>query len=132
MLRRHFRMIAATAGLALFSVQVPAQTPQDAPTGNAATADKILITYNALPETGNFEVIGPIYATKRWFGGAEAVTRSLGEQARALGANAVVDFKVWWAPAFPVPAAPHGKGIAVKVNDTALLKSLVDDASSWE
>lgn len=129
MLNRHIRTVLAIAGLTLLSLQVQAQAAPETP---AAGPEKVLITYNILPESGNFEVIGPIYATKRWFGGADVVTKSLGEQARALGANAVVDFKLWWAPAFPVPAAPHGKGIAVKVNDQALLQKLVDDASYWE
>lgn len=129
MLNRHLRTMLAIAGLALFSLHSQAQNASEAP---APGSEKVLITYNTLPESGNFEVVGPIYATKRWFGGADVVTKSLGEQARALGANAVVDFKLWWAPAFPVPAAPHGKGIAVKVNDQALLKTLVDDASYWE
>lgn len=94
--------------------------------------DKILVTFNQLPPEGAYQVIGPISVYKRWFGGTGAAMTLLGEKARSLGANAVVETRVWLAPAFPAQVAPHGSGIAVRIDDPVLLHALADEASSWE
>lgn len=95
-------------------------------------AGKVLVTFNQLPASGDFEVIGPISVYKRWFGGTGAAMQLLGQKAREIGANAVVESRVWLAPAFPAQVAPHGSGIAVRIRDAKILEALVDEASSWE
>ena len=104
-------------------------------TGSAGThtmQEKVLVTFNALPVEGEFRVIGPINVHSRWFGSTSKSAQLLADKARSMGANAVVSSRVWLAPAFPVFAAPHGSGIAVRIHDNALLNSLADAASSWQ
>jgi len=102
----------------------------------ASTSDiqsgRVLVTFNALPPDGGYEVIGPISVYKRWFGGLATARRLLADRARELGANAVVESRLWLAPAFPAQVAPHGSGIAVRVTHPEVLQNLVDEASSWE
>jgi hypothetical protein len=110
----------------------PSQSDNAAPTTSGEHAGKVLVTFNQLPASGDYEIIGPISVFKRWFGGTGASMQLLGQKARELGANAVVESRVWLAPAFPAQVAPHGSGIAVRIRDIKILEALVDEASSWE
>lgn len=93
---------------------------------------RTLVTFNSLPPKGDYEVIGRIEVYSRWFGSTRKAMTLLGEKARSLGANAVVETGVWLAPAFPATVAPHGTGIAVRINDLQLLEKLADASSTWE
>jgi hypothetical protein len=122
-------IVATTVAMA----QTTAATQEASGTSiQAIPENKVLVTFNPLPPEGAYEVIGPISVFKRWFGGTGAAMTLLGEKARSLGANAVVESKVWLAPAFPAQVAPHGSGIAIRVKDPALLKALADAESTWE
>lgn len=116
---------AATYGNPLHNI--PSQGPS-ATTLNTRT----LVTTKALPAQGDFEVLGQIEVYSRWFGGTQKAKALLGQRAKELGANAVFESQVWLAPAFPATVAPHGRGIAVRINDLQLLEKLADSASSWE
>lgn len=128
----HALLLLACLGLCSPSIYADSVSETPAQVSSEARSDKILVTFNALPAAGNFEVLGPIYVFKRWFGGTGAAMSLLGEKARSMGANAVVESSVWLAPAFPAQVAPHGKGIAVRVNDPKLLQALADESSTWE
>ncbi len=93
---------------------------------------KTLVTFNSLPAQGDFEILGRIEVYSRWFGSTRKAMTMLGEKARSMGANAVVQVGVWQAPAFPATVAPHGTGIAVHIKDLQLLEKLADSSSSWE
>lgn len=93
---------------------------------------RTLVTLNALPAEGDYEVIGRIEVYSRWFGSTRKAMTLLGEKARSMGANAVVEATIWQAPAFPATVAPHGTGIAVRINDHQLLEKLADSSSTWE
>lgn len=93
---------------------------------------RTLVTFNSLPAEGDYEVIGRIEVYSRWFGTPRKAMALLGEKARSMGANAVVETGVWLAPAFPATVAPHGTGIAVRINDHQLLERLADSSSTWE
>lgn len=93
---------------------------------------KVLISYKDLPPEGSYEVIGPVHVHKRWFGDLDSAKKLLAAAARDMGANAVLETRVWLAPAFPLPAAPHGRGVAVRIRDTFLLEELTDQYSTWE
>lgn len=105
-----------------------------APSGPTAHMlnNKTLVTFNRLPAQGDFEILGRIDVHSRWFGSTGKAMTLLAEKARSLGANAVVEASVWLAPAFPATAAPHGTGIAVRINDHQLLEKLADSSSTWE
>jgi hypothetical protein len=104
------------------------------PQGPSATTlnTRTLVTTKALPAEGDFEVLGQIDVYSRWFGHASKARKLLAEKAKGLGANAVFESQVWLAPAFPATVAPHGRGIAVRINDYQLLEKLADSAGSWE
>jgi hypothetical protein len=97
-----------------------------------ARAGKVLVTFNKVPATIDYEVIGPVEIYSRWFGGFGTARGLLGEKARQMGANAVVETGLWLAPSFPVPVAPHARGIAVRIPDIWDLERLADSASTWE
>ncbi|MCG2577450.1 YbjQ family protein [Dechloromonas sp. XY25] len=94
--------------------------------------NKTLVTFNSLPAQGDFEILGRIEVYSRWFGSTRKALAMLGEKARSLGANAVVEASVWQAPAFPAAVAPHGTGIAVHIKDLQPLEKLADSSSTWE
>ncbi|NTV71558.1 MAG: hypothetical protein HGA71_15605 [Azonexaceae bacterium] len=93
---------------------------------------RTLVTTNALPAEGDFKIIGPLNVHARWPGSTHKATKLLAEQAKSLGANAVVEARVWQDLAFPAGIAPHGSGIAVRIKDEELLRSLTNSASTWE
>jgi hypothetical protein len=93
---------------------------------------RTLVTSKTLPAEGDFEILGRIDVEARWFGSTAKATKLLGEKAKSMGGNAVVESRTWQAAAFPAIVAPHGSGIAVRVKDHELLESLADSASTWE
>jgi uncharacterized protein YbjQ (UPF0145 family) len=103
-----------------------------APRATAAYTGKVLILGGPLPADLRHEVVGHIGVFKRGFGGTGEAFHMLGDKARALGANAVIDARVWLAPAFPVNVAPHGRGIAVRVQDPTALEELGKTGGRWE
>lgn len=121
-----------TAPLALAGATAASTTDVDQAPDAGAHAGKVLVTFNQLPPIGTYQIIGPISVFKRWFGGTGAAMQLLGEKARELGANAVVDSRVWLAPAFPAQVAPHGSGMAIRVKDPKVLEALADESSTWE
>ncbi|MFN0304121.1 MAG: hypothetical protein ACKVQU_27630 [Burkholderiales bacterium] len=93
---------------------------------------KVLILGTAIPSNIVHEIVGRINVFQRWFGGTGHAYRMLGDKARELGANAVVESRVWLAPAFPAHVAPHGTGIAVRVKDAAKLEEISRAGGRWE
>jgi hypothetical protein len=91
-----------------------------------------LVTSKALPAEGEFTILGRIDVQSSWFGPTSKATKMLAEKAKRMGGNAVVESQVWQAPAFPAIVAPHGSGIAVRIDDHELLESMANSASSWE
>jgi hypothetical protein len=101
--------------------------------GSANTLDtKVLITTRSLPVGGEFEALGALYVQSRWPGSTSKAKKLLAEQAKDMGANVVVEARVWQGLAFPAVVAPQGSGIAVLVKDYELLESLAGSGSSWE
>lgn len=93
---------------------------------------KVLVTTSAMPAQGEFEPLGALYVQSRWPGGTGKATKLLAEQAKGMGANAVVEARVWQGLAFPAVVAPHGSGIAIRIKDDDLLRSLANSTSTWE
>jgi hypothetical protein len=104
----------------------PQLKPQPARTG------KVLVLGSQLPPGTVHEVIGTIEVFSRSYGGIGESYRMLGDKGREVGANAVIDARVWLAPSFPVAAAPHGKGIAVRVRDEKKLQEVGGTGGRWE
>lgn len=110
--------------------------PWVTPRGQVASAtgadSKVLVTASALPAKGDFEMLGALHVQSRWPGATGKANKLLAEQARGMGANAVVEARAWQALAFPAVVAPHGSGIAVRIADDELLRGLAGSGSSWE
>ncbi|PKO39112.1 MAG: hypothetical protein CVU33_06375 [Betaproteobacteria bacterium HGW-Betaproteobacteria-6] len=104
------------------------------PQGSSASPrdTKVLITTSALPVQGDFETLGALYVKSGWPGSTSKAKKLLAEQAKGLGANVVVEARVWQGLAFPAVVAPQGSGIAILVRDSEQLESLVSSGSTWE
>ena len=90
-----------------------------------AHSNKVLLTPQTLPESDKIEVLETIEVGKVWYGSNKNVASSLAERARAIGADAVIDYKTWKQPSGFSWFAPHGSGEAIKI----LVKSSIDLSS---
>lgn len=81
------------------------------------TTNRIRITSATLPSGVAYEVLGTIDAGSNWYGGDEDAEKMLADRARAMGADAVIQAKLWHQPSGFSWAAPHGSGVAVKITD---------------
>lgn len=70
---------------------------------------------SSLPSNIKYEVLAEIDAGKTWYGGMDGVLGQMADQARALGAHAVIEVVTWRQPSGFSMAAPHGRGIAVRI-----------------
>lgn len=104
------------------------------PQGSSASSldTKVLISTSALPVRGDFETLGALYVKSCWPGSTDKAKKLLAGQAKGMGANVVVEARVWQGLAFPAVVAPQGSGIALLVRDSELLESLVGSGSTWE
>ncbi len=123
--------LAGATGAATAQTYAPAYRV-DSVAQQVAQGYKVLLSYKNQPPEGSYEVLGPIYVNKHWFGGLDSAKKELAAAAREMGANVVLETRLWLAPAFPVPAAPHGQGIALRIRDTNLIEELTDQFSTWE
>ncbi|UCV21137.1 hypothetical protein [Ferribacterium limneticum] len=110
----------------------PWVTPRLNGTSASALDTKVLVTTSALPAQGDFETLGALYVQSRWPGSTGKARKLLAEQAKGMGANVVVESRVWQGLAFPAVVAPQGSGIAVLVKDHELLESLAGSVGTWE
>jgi hypothetical protein len=90
--------------------------------------DKVFVTQQPLPSGVAAEELARIDVGKIWYGSSKNVEISMADRARELGANAVVQVKTWHQPSGFSWAAPHGSGVAVRV-DPKVLESL---SGSWK
>jgi hypothetical protein len=94
----------------------------------------VLLINSALPAGVAHDVIGRVDVFQRSYGGIGDAAKLLGNKGREVGANAIVEYRVWLAPAGFAAAAPHGTGIAVRVRDARRLEELgrTGGAARWE
>ena len=85
--------------------------------------ERVFVTKQPLPSDIDYDFVSTIEVGKIWYGSAGNVLESIGERARELGANAVIDVKTWHQPSGFSWAAPHGSGRAIVVNDMEKFKS---------
>ena len=85
--------------------------------------ESVFVTKQSLPADVEYDFVSTIDVGKIWYGSTGNVLESMGERARELGANAVIDVKTWHQPSGFSWAAPHGSGRAVVINDMEKFKS---------
>lgn len=75
----------------------------------------VLVTAALLPDGADYRVSAEVDVGKAWYGRTLSVHEALARQARALGADAVIEVKTWFQPSGYSWWAPHGRGRAVKI-----------------
>lgn len=84
----------------------------------ASHTNKVFVTEHSLPASARYEPLEIIEVGKIWYGTGRNVKQSLGDRARAIGADAVVEVKLWHQPSGWSWAAPHGSGKAIKISES--------------
>lgn len=86
---------------------------------------KVLIVEGSVPGTVEYEIIeDDMEVVKRWYGALDESYLLLAKAARSLGANAVINARVWIAPSIGAWASPHGAGQAVFIKDPKKIELL--------
>lgn len=80
-----------------------------------AHGKQVRIVRSDLPAGSNYEVLAMVKAIEGGYGELATAERKLADDARSLGADAVINVKVWHAPRLGAWAAPHAEGLAVKI-----------------
>ena len=84
----------------------------------SAHKNKVYLTNEKLSTKDyKYEVISPVDAGKVWYGKSGDIYESMAVMARELGADAVIEIKVWFQPSGFSWSAPHGSGKAIKFID---------------
>lgn len=96
-----------------------------------AHSNKVLITPQTLPQSEKIEVLETIEVGKVWYGSSKNVAFSLAERARAIGADAVIEYKTWNQPSGFSWSAPHGSGKAIKILDASSI-DISSIAGEWQ
>jgi hypothetical protein len=68
-----------------------------------------------LPPGTQYEVLAKVKAIDGYYGSSDGVERKIAEDARQIGADAIIQTKIWFAPRAFAWAAPHAEGVAVKL-----------------
>ncbi len=85
-----------------------------------ASSDSVCLLAGDLPAGTIFQLIGTIRATKGTYGGTDQLLPAIADQARTIGANAVINLQAHQRFRGPLPwrvTAPSGQGQAVRVTD---------------
>ena len=114
------RFLSRVPGITLLALSLSGcggqtlQTPAAVSTPTPAT-QRILLVRGPVPPSVTYDVIGPLAVRKLSYGGPEWALQRLAEDARKAGANAVIEVVITFAPSWVGWAAPHGKGIAIRI-----------------
>jgi hypothetical protein len=77
--------------------------------------NRIFLTSDQLPVNIKYEVIKTLEVSGGWYGKSDDALQWLADEARAAGANAVIEVKTWHQPTGGSWAVPHGTGIAIRI-----------------
>ena len=75
----------------------------------------VRIVRGGLPPGTSYEELGQLKAIEDGYGELSKAERRIADSARAIGADAVINVKVWHAPRLSGWAVPHAEGVAVKI-----------------
>lgn len=116
------------------AAQAPAKPAAQSEAPKAATpyTGKVLVLGSGLPPGVDHDVLGRVEVFQRSYGGIGDSYRLLGDKGREVGANAILEARVWLAPAGFIVTAPHGAGVAVRVRSQARLEEVGKTGGRWE
>ena len=123
----NLRALTFTTAIALLLGGCAATSSSSAPyvAFSEQTVGPVFITQEELPADIAYDVIGQVQAkAKTGYSGARTLYPLLVEEARKVGANAVINVyggRAWSGVSL---AAPYTAGTAVKVKDTEALKTI--------
>ncbi|OPX91911.1 MAG: PEGA domain protein [Pelotomaculum sp. PtaB.Bin104] len=83
--------------------------------------DRIFLTNEQLPLVLKYDVLGSIQVGEDWYKSSDTALQAMANEARRMGANAVIEVKTWHQPSGRTWAAPFGSGIAVRVINPSLV-----------
>ncbi len=78
------------------------------------TKKRLLVSEEAVPAAIGYEILESIELGKKWYGGDDALKQAVIDRARALGADALVEFHTWHRPSGFSWAAPFAAGKAIR------------------
>jgi hypothetical protein len=84
-----------------------------------AHTQKIFITKETLPAAVKYEVLATIDVGKITYGSVTDIEKTMAQETRSIGGDAIIELKVWFKPAAWAWAAPQGSGKIVKILDHA-------------
>ena len=76
---------------------------------------QVRVIRGELPPGTDYEVLGKVKAIEDGYGELAQAERKIAQSARAIGADAIIQVKVWHAPRAFSWASPHAEGTAVKL-----------------
>jgi len=113
-------MMFIVCGCSAHSAFIAQDTTDTAPineTAYPAHKNKVFVSSVSIGDKIKFTPIAKIDVGKVWYGSTDNVLESMAIRARELGADAVIEVKTWRQPSGWSWAAPHGSGLAIKLND---------------
>jgi len=75
----------------------------------------IRLVLGDLPPGTPYEVLGKVKAIEEYYDGSAAVETKIANDARQIGADAIIKTKIWFSPRPLAWVAPHAEGLAVKL-----------------
>lgn len=90
---------------------------------------RVFIFEDPLPAGIDYDIVEKkISVSKKvGYGSPDIAYELLAEEARELGANAVIEAHTWLSPSILSWASPHGEGIAIRVKNAEQLEALSKD-----
>ncbi|ASJ71971.1 hypothetical protein [Granulosicoccus antarcticus] len=121
----------ATVAFLSLTLASCASVSSSVPTAESGSsyAGKVLVTQSELPEGTSHTVLGTVKANARaGYGNVERLYPLLADEARALGANAVVGVEGGRMMSMWSWAAPTANGTAVRIDNESALSALPGDS----
>lgn len=79
-----------------------------------STNRKVFVTTETL-DRGSYDFVAQLDVTRVWYGSKSGALEALADMARKVGADAVIESRVWFKPAGWAWAAPQASGKAVVI-----------------
>ena len=119
-------LLGLTLALAISGCSsLSSSTPASGGAAASAYTGKVIVSEGKLPEGSKYKVLGTVEANARaGYSSGSSLYPMLADEARKLGANAVVEVSEGRKVTLLSWAAPVVSGKAVKVEDAAALKAL--------